>query len=234
MKNKKILCFFLLLITFILSPIAVSAKGDNLPSGVLIGDDDGFRVESDGYYFIEEKGIMPGHSFTRKISIGNYSEQLKMPITIEMGIDYDKNPPVVKGQENLLSLIQVTYKIDDKILYEGSLDGSGIKNNRDKKQPVTLGSFKQGETAVLIADFKVPQDVDVRKWGSENSVEYYNVFHAKRDPQEKEPEKKKPGLAGLLPQTGEDLAFLLLGTSLGFLIIMFIVKTTMNKKDAAE
>jgi hypothetical protein len=61
-KNKKILCFFLLLITFILSPIVVSAKGDNLPSGVLIGDDDGFRVESDGYYFIEENGIMPGQS----------------------------------------------------------------------------------------------------------------------------------------------------------------------------
>lgn len=235
MNNKKRLSIFFLTLTLILSPIAVFAKGGNLPSGVLIGDDTGFKVESDGYYFIEEKDILPGHKFTRDISIGNYSDKLKTPITIDMGIDYDEKPPVIKGQEDLLSLIQVTYKINDKIIYEGSLDGSGKKNNRDKKEPVTLGTFKQGESAILTADFSVPKDVDERKWGSENSVEYYNVFHAKRDKQViEDPPKKKTGLAGILPNTGEDLAYLLLGVAVGFLIITLIIRATMRRQSDAK
>lgn len=120
------LCFF---------NITTYAADGNLPSGVVIGDDKGFQVEHDGNYLFDVTGILPGMEFKRSITIGNYSETDTTPITIEMNMDYDKYKPIIKGKENLLEIIQAKFTMNDKVLYEGPLDFSGLKKNAIKMRP---------------------------------------------------------------------------------------------------
>lgn len=208
------------------------AASDNLPSGVVIGDDKGFQVEHDGNYLIEAKNLRPGMKFKRTVSIGNYSETDTTPITIDMKMDYDVHKPIIKGKENLLEVIQVKFEVNDKKIYEGSLDFSGIKKSRDKKAPIKIRSFKPGEAATLTAEFTIPEDVDASKWVAPNSADFVLVFNATRNGEKiVDPVKvKPPGLAGILPKTGEELAFLLLGIAIGFLLIILAVKVFIKER----
>lgn len=219
-----VLCFF--------NKPAFAANG-NLPSGVVIGDDKGFEVEHDGNYLFDIKNLRPGSKVKRTISIGNYSETNSTPITIDMKMDYDKHKPIIKGKENLLEVVQVKFKVDDKKIYEGSLDFSGLKKVRNKKDPIKIKTFKTGEAATLTAEFEVPEDVDPSKWVASNSAEFVLIFTATRDGvpiKEPDPKVKKPGLAGILPKTGEELAFLLLGIAVGFLLIILAVKVFIKER----
>ena len=212
---------------------SVYAANDNLPSGVLIGDDKGFRVEKDGNYLIEAKDLRPGSKFTRTISVGNYSEKDTGPMLIDMKMNYDKYKPIIKGKENLLKVTQVKFKANSKEVYQGSLDFSGVKDKRDKTKPIKISSLKAGESATLTADFEIPEDVDESKWLTPNSVEFVLEFSARRDPSKiTEPEEtKKPGLAGILPKTGEELAFLLLGIAIGFLLIILALRVFIQNRE---
>lgn len=226
-----------LIVVLVLLLFGLSNKSfaDSLPSGFLIGDDGGFTAKSDGKYFIEHNEIEPGATFSKEIIMSNYSRE-EGPITINMVMNQDHQDyvPEVSGAINLFRVIDVKLTLDDQVIYEGLMDGTGKNNERDKNTPLVLGAYETGGLGHLKADFTVRDTLPKEDWREISAVDFYWVFYVNRDevvvlPPTKPTEPKKPtgpwsklppGLAEKLPQTGEELAFVIIGMILGLLLIL--------------
>lgn len=229
-KNLLFTAAFVLFICFFSGRSLVFA--DDLPPGVIVGDDNGIKADDNGNYFIEHKDIKPGITFKKKITISNYSQE-KEPFNLRLKMIGDET----SGEINLLEVMTVTLMFEGKEIYKGNL--AGKPNMENVKLPLNLGKFKVGDTKLLEATFNVSADLPTEKWKKRSKADFYWVFYATKEdnpidskpPEKPRPPNTKPS-SPLLPQTGEEWFFMIIGGIMGVFVVMIsliIAKKRRNK-----
>jgi len=191
-KAKKItLC--VLLTAFIFLKIAVSAEAADLPAGMIIGDQNGIRVSTDGAYFINAEGLKAEDVITKQLTILNtepYSYKLSM--TAE--------PLEETGPLKLLDEVRCTLKIDGRILYDGRVRGDeGINMIQNA---LDLGTYRSGEQRVLEITLAVSPEMEGHFWESSEAFFNWNFYAAQITGPEERPktgEAVKNSLYFILP-----------------------------------
>jgi hypothetical protein len=111
-------------------PFSVEFK-DGSEGLVKVGDD----------FFSNWGTLLPGDTFTDKITVGNnYTKEVEIFFNTETIAD-----------DELLKQIQITIKNGDQVIYEGPLSGTVDK--------VSLGKFKKGESTDLFYTIHIPAEL---------------------------------------------------------------------------
>ncbi|MGX7013767.1 hypothetical protein [Vagococcus silagei] len=212
-----LMCQSLVLIAlFFQMNMIVSAE--DLPPGMLIGDEEGITVDGTGAYYIQKGDLKPGDHFVKVIKLMN-TEKNDRPYLLEM----DVAPKVKTGKIDFYQAIQVTVKLNDRQIYKGNLIGEGEPNI--KKNRLKLGTYAFGEMAVLEVTFDVTDKLPVEVWQTKSeAIIKWNFYATKMSPITPEStkfgEKPKKVLGFLrLPQTGEEWRGLFYKIITGVLII---------------
>lgn len=206
--------------TFQFSAFASYSK---LPPSVVVGDDEGIKVNSDGSYLIDVRNVEPGKKWQKKITLINLEKGVPYRLTMHVS-----KPTLIEGQLDLSKAIQMILLYEGKEVYHGPL--SGVTQNvdlQDELHPLDLGIFKSGDSRMLEARFELDGEKYTNSdFFTKNSVE--NIWHFKAIkaavPDGKEIDKNVPTLLGLrLPQTGEEWSKALLYFCLGLLLLLVAI-----------
>jgi len=179
-KRGATIALFLCLLTAMISGMAVRAGAANetqLPEGFLIGDADGINVDSDGYYYIDCRGLMPGDVIHKVITIQNLEHddptpEAKIPYTLVMSSE----PVIVSGPVDLLDRVHMTLKLDGEVVYDGRTRGDGEPNMIEN--PLPLGVYAIGDRKILDVTFTVDKNMPIYEEKSEADFRW--LFYAFR------------------------------------------------------
>jgi len=140
MQRFKRLTITVLLIAAVFSGTAVYAAATDLPSGVLIGDQNGIMVSRDGSYFIDAEALQAGDVITKQLTILN-TEPFGCDISM-MAAPLGETGPV-----DLLNEVHLNLKLDGAVIYDGRVRGvDGIDMTRN---PLKLGNYQSGTQRTL-------------------------------------------------------------------------------------
>jgi len=165
------LLFSVLLIAVVLPCATAHAAGLDLPAGMLIGDQNGIRVDTTGDYFIEAEALEPGDVITKRLVINNtepYSYRLVM--TAE--------PLEETGPLKLLDEVRCTIRLDGRVLYDGRIRGD--EGGDMVRQALDLGSCPSGAQRTLDITLKVNPEMQKYYWTTSEALITWN-FHAVQD-----------------------------------------------------
>lgn len=240
-REEKWFLIVLILLIGLLSPFKpVEAKGESaLPSGMIVGDDQGIKVKSDGKYLIDIQDVAPGKQWSIKITILNVEKDIPYQLTMT-----SSKPTLIEGSLDLSKAIQMTLLFDGKEVYQGPLSGIGqTVNLQDQSKPLNLGIFKSGDTHLLEANFELDgKSYTNRDFFKKNIVENVWQFKAIKtvlpDTKEPDPDTPKTIIDRLkdmvsLPKTGEEWREAILFTCIGLfliLVILLVLKYKRNEK----
>lgn len=215
-----------LVISWFIPIYSVSAADTiSLPPRMVVGDDQGVKVQTDGSYFVEVHDVEPGKKWSTKITLINLEKEIPYRLTLHV-----KAPKLVEGTLDLSQEIQMTLIYENQIIYEGPLSGiSEKKNLQDTSEPIDLGLFKSGETRMLEAQFELDgKKYTNRDFFQKNVMENEWIFKAVKtglpdtespdDPNLSIVDKIKRKLQ--LPQTGEEWENALLYFCLGLFLLL--------------
>ncbi|WP_207705365.1 LPXTG cell wall anchor domain-containing protein [Candidatus Enterococcus ferrettii] len=227
--------------------IAEAAKA--LPPGMVIGDSDGMYATSEGEYYIDLIGILPGEVYEKEITIR--SLDLEEPFSLGMLVEEIES----SGSVDWKNHITLTLVLDGKEIYRGPLLGDA---SRDwSKTPLELGVCTYGTDKIMQASFTVDADLTNENLKTKSTLDFIWTFVGTKDhptdptqptepPKPTEPssstespvQSTSPSSSGnlpatgqgtpstrkLLPQTGEELVYLFLTGLLLVLIVLFLWK----------
>lgn len=215
---------------YILIGCPTPAHAETLPPGFLVGDDTGFQAGTDGEYFIVNNDITPGQTFSREITLSNYSkEDGSFDIKLVMNPADETHTPKTSGEINLLEAVYVTLTYQGKVIYQGTIDGNGTPIANRIQQPIDLGTLEVGEVRTIQAEFTVTSDYPAESWKESSVVDFYWLFFASRATTTTTTSSSTPP-TGKLPQTGEDWRNVLIGMIAGFILIMLAVLILKKRK----
>ena len=204
---RKLLCSVLLIAVVLTSTTAFAGAAEtNLPAGMLIGDQDGLRVNSAGEYFIEVDPIEAGDVITKRLLISNmepYAYRLSM--TAE--------PLEETGPLKLLDEVRCTIKIDGKVLYDGRVrgdDGINMISNA-----LDLGTHQGGMQKTMDITLKVNTDMQKYHWTTSEAIFKWNFFAV----QDTDSSNVKTGQI-----VDNALLYLLLGSLMAIEVLLFVKK----------
>jgi hypothetical protein len=210
-----------------------------LPPGMIVGDDQGIKVKSDGSYLIDVRDVAPGKKWSTKITIINIEKDIPYQLTMTVS-----KPTLIKGSLDLSEAIQMTLIYEGREIYKGPLSGvSSTKNLQNTAAPLDLGIFKSGDSRMLEAAFELDgKTYTNRDFFTKNIVENVWQFKAVKTtlPNTKQPDDSDdmPLLSKImdrlsLPKTGEQWREALLFSCIGMfliLIVLLILKYKVGKK----
>ena len=167
MQYVKKMILFVLLIAAVFSGTTANAATVNLPAGLLISDQDGIRVGTDGAYFIDAGALEAGDVIMKRLIVQNsepYSYRLTM--TAE--------PLEETGPLKLLDEVRCTLRMDEKVLYDGRVRGDeGINMILNA---LDLGIFKSGEQRVLDITLTVSPEMKKYYWTASEAFFNWNFY----------------------------------------------------------
>lgn len=227
MKPKKIWLFYCIVVSLFFPTQTIFAAGSQiLPPGLIIGDNNGVTVQTDGNYFIEVEHLWPGSTFKKEITIRNIEKN--QPFLLCLQVDSAKQ----EGKLNLLENLSLVIKKGDKILYEGNIAGQGTSDM--SKTPIELGEFDFGDSEVIVAEFTLDKTLSNEYFEEASSAEISWNFSARRDGLT---EQNSSSIGGSLPSTGEEWRNAIYRICAGiFLIAMFLIllKKQKNKIETED
>lgn len=200
------------------------ATASTLPSGMVVGDDQGIQVQSDGAYLVDVRDVEPGKKWETKITAINLERDIPYHLTM-----YVSKPTLIQGNLDLSEAIQMRMVYDGKEVYNGPLSGkSSLINLQNKQAPLDLGVFESGQTRTLEVYFELDGEKYTNKdFVVKNVVE--NIWYFKAVKATKTPGKTLPStggnsivdqIKGLLPSTGEEWSYALLFICIGLFLIV--------------
>lgn len=232
--KKRVLLFELLILSLLLiagiSPVraAESPIINQLPPGMVIGDDKGIDVKEDGKYLMEVNDVAPGKRWKTEVTMLNIEKDV--PYALSMKI----YPPEVSGPIDFSKAISMKLTYAGKVVYDGPLSGVSGKVNLQKTY-LDLGILSSGDskglTVELEMDSSYTENDFMVKSVTENIWEFRAVKTKKPIGPDKKPPIKKPGIIGLLPQTGEEWRNTLIGICLGLFFIMTILLIMKKRRE---
>ncbi|GGD03004.1 hypothetical protein [Enterococcus wangshanyuanii] len=227
MKKKYKLClFFLVVLFFNICPVMSQAQ--ELPSGMVVGDDKGISVRKDGRYLVQVNDVLPGKKWHTTISMMNMEKDI--PYKLSMLI----SSPRVTGILDLSEAIQMKITYQSKLVYEGPV--SGITKERNlQNAPLDLGVFKAGDSRAMEVDFWISGEYTNKDFSKKNVMENDWIFYAvkaKASTNVPKDSNNSSKILGLLPKTGEEWRQAILYTCLGlfFLLLILLVWKSDRKK----
>lgn len=243
LRNIVKIILLILVIGIGTSQFSVFASYSKLPPSMVVGDDEGIKVTSDGDYLIDVRNVEPGKKWQKKITLINLEKGVAYRLSMHIS-----KPTLIEGQLDLSKAIQMTLLYEGKEVYQGPLAGvTQSVNLQDELHPLDLGIFKSGDSRMLEARFELDGEKYTNSdFFTKNSVE--NSWHFKAIkaavPDGKEIDKNVPTILGLrLPQTGEEWSKALLYFCLGLLLLLVAIliinyqynqRKTKNKKSVKK
>lgn len=244
MNMRRILIGILSLFILFSGSLAVEAA-KTLPPGLVIGDSEGMYATSEGDYYVDLVGILPGEVYEKEITIR--SLDLEEPFSLGMLVEEVGSSGSVFWKEH----ITLTLILDDKEIYQGPILGDGSSDW--SKTPLELGVCKYGTDKLLLARFTMDSHLTNEDLREQSKLEFYWTFVGTRD-QPTEPTKPTepstptepskpaeptspsspvnlpttgqgtPTNRKLLPQTGEQLVYMFMSGLLLVMIALFLWK----------
>lgn len=244
MKSKKlgieigIVGLLIATMMLFLSPLAVQAAVNELPSGIVIGDDKGIQAQTDGTYFMEVNNVLPGEKWQTELSILNVEKDVPYELTMQV-IDSTWSGPI-----DFSTAISMKMTYDGTVIYEGPLSGVSEKRNI-QKDPINLGTFYSGDSRTLKIELEMDSRYTKNDFQEKSMTDNVWEFVAikKKDPGNPEkpinPNKPtKPSKPGFLPQTGEEwrntLIYFIVGMFLILIVALVVKKRWDEKKQEKE
>ncbi|EOL49307.1 hypothetical protein [Enterococcus caccae] len=226
--------FLLISLSLTLEPVEVNSES-NLPPGMVVGDDQGIKIKNDGQYLVDIRDVAPGKKWSTKITIINIEKDTPYHLTMNIS-----KPTMIEGTLDLSQEIQMTLIYEGKEVYKGPLSGvNKTVNLQDKSAPLSLGTFKSGDTKMLEAQFELDGKAYTnRDFFKKNSVENTWYFKAVKTtlPDTKEPDQPDRSLFEKiitrfrLPNTGEEWRNALLFSCVGLFLILVLLLIIKHKK----
>lgn len=221
LKRNLIIGLFVCLNLLIIPQFAAADSSPDLPSGMIVGDEQGVKVKSDGDYLIDLRDVQPGKKWSKKITIFNMEEDIPYQLTMHI------SPPIlVEGSLDLSKAIQMVLTYEGKKIYEGPLSGvSSSLDLQNELTPLNLGVFKGGDTRMLEVSF----ELDGKKYTNKdflkkNVVE--NIWHFKAvksvlpDTKGSEDPQNINKRLFRLPQTGEEWRDAIIFSCIGLFLLL--------------
>jgi len=177
MQHMKKLILSVLLIAAVFSGTAVSAAATDFPPGMLIGDQNGIKVDVNGAYFIDAEDLQAGDVITKRLTILN---------TESYGYDISMTaePQDETGPLKLLDEVHLNLKLDGAVIYDGRVRGDdGINMIRNALQ---LGNYQSGQQRVLDITMTVDPQMKTYYWTASEALFKWN-FYAERHVKTKGP-----------------------------------------------
>lgn len=233
MKRKFLLLLILLpsLLLFV-QPMRTSAQ--DLPPGMVVGDEKGINANKDGEYFVKVDDAMPGKSWHKNISLLNMEKDVPYHLTMLI------SPPKVSGSLDLSKAIQMKLTYEGKIVYEGPASGVSKDKNLQTKT-LDLGTFKAGDSRALEVDYSLSGEYTNKDFETKNKMENTWIFEAIKTTNPVIPKTKGPdGKTGIksigrLPMTGETVKQMMIIFCIGMLIVLiFLLMWKKKHKDRME
>ncbi|MGX7265791.1 hypothetical protein [Enterococcus crotali] len=231
MEKIKYLCQLFSLIIISLSIISGSpyfahgAEGEPLPSGIVIGDNKGIQVQSDGKYLVEVKDVLPGKKWTIDIDL----------MSVDKGAPYDLSmqifEPILSGPIDLSKAIHMVMNYEGKKIYDGPASGISSKTNLQESE-YFLGTFEPGDSKRLRVFFEMDHTYTKNDFQVKSMMENVWKFRAiKNQEPEQIKDKKRTKRKQLFPQTGEEWREVLIYICLGLFIVLIVILILKKKYD---
>lgn len=197
--------------------VAFSNEGfaENVPSGIIIGDERGLRIEKNGEYLINIDNVMPGKSWEKTISIVNMEESSLY------NLDFMISQTTASGSLDLSKALQMIMTYRGEVIYSGP--ASGISKNKNLQvTPENLGTFVGGDSRALNVKFSLSGEYTNEDFSEKNIFECVWTFTAvKKEMSQKISNDKK--IKKLLPMTGEQIRQVIVFFCLGLFFILIIL-----------
>jgi hypothetical protein len=184
-RTRKLLLFPLLL--FVLASVfsgtmasaAAEAAVTNLPAGILIGDQEGIRVDVHGYYYIDARGLSPGDVIRKTVTILNFSQNDRSPEgKLPYALSMTAEPLFSSGPVDLLDETHLTIQLDGQTIYDGPCRGDGNPNMIGQALP--LGIYAPGDQRTLTFILTVSSDITL-SWDEKSEADFQWRFYACRE-----------------------------------------------------
>lgn len=231
--KKRVLVFeliFLSLLFVVGMPMVKAADKpivNQLPPGMVIGDDKGIDVKENGKYLMEVNDVTPGKRWKTEVTMLNIEKDI--PYALSMKI----YPPDVSGPIDFSKAISMKLTYDGEVMYQGPLSGVSDKVNLQKTY-LDLGVLSSGQSKGLTVELEMDSSYTENDFMVKSVMENIWEFRAVKIKSPIVPVKppiKKPGIIGVLPQTGEEWRNTLIGICLGLFLVMTILLILKKRRE---
>lgn len=228
-QQKNRFWFLLCLFFFFLTPAGNVSASQQLPEGIVIGDDKGITVQPDGTYLMDIRGILPGDSYDVTISLMNVDEK-GQPYELFFWID---PPKQIEGPINFAEALSMTMTYQDQTIYNGIVAGTGTPNLQ--KEEYSLGIYRPGDSKALKVAMRMDSKYTKEDFIIKSVTENVWHFRAIRKDEPTNPSTTEPPTSSgeesgggkkpviKFPQTGEEWRDTLLYLSIGILLIVGVI-----------
>lgn len=168
---KRITLGVLGMMVILLFPLVV--YGEELPSGLLIGDSDGIYLDKSGEYYVNIEEMQPGKEYMKEITIRNLDKT-----AFDLGLLV--TPTEKTGKVDLDEAIAVTITKGTTEIYTGTLVGN--QKFDWSLTPLEIGKIKYGEDTILKVTFKLSPGLSSEDLKEENETKIkWNFVGTKKE-----------------------------------------------------
>lgn len=200
--------------------------GQELPKGMVIGDDQGIKAQKNGEYLMEVTDVMPGKSWHTTISIVNMEKGIPYRLTMLI------SPPEVSGNLDLSNSIQMTLTYQNEQIYQGPI--SGVSSKLDlQRTPLDLGVFQAGDSRALEVDLSISGKYTNQDFAVKNVMDNVWTFYAVSTTEptsDSTTDPLTPKPHGIFPSTGEAIKQSMIFLCLGLFIILIVLLIGKSKR----
>lgn len=242
MNPIRLLSFLgLFLFGFSAPVLSVHAEEPAVPEAMVIGDNDGIHVQSDGKYLVNLEGILPGDEFDKTITFTNNSDEpyiltfwQEAPVQVSGPIDFGKaltmELALGKGFKTPFEGLEGSTE-GHTIFYKGLLDAPELQ----EKQAVNLGEIKKGETYEMNVHFTMDSSYTEEDYREKSATE--NVWHfeaIRNEPAQPGEKEKNHGFLSQFGDNGPLLGWLIAGVLILLIAVGVYVKMCRDHNEKSE
>lgn len=231
--KRKLLLLLILLPSLLLFVHPFKTFAQELPPGMVVGDEKGINANKNGEYFVKVDDAMPGKKWHKSINLLNMEKDVPYQLTMLI------SPPKVSGSLDLSEAIQMKLTYENKVVYEGPASGKSKEKNF-QNEPLDLGLFKAGDSRALEVDYSLSGEYTNKDFETKNKMENVWTFYAIKSKNPIKPVdptgpdgKKTIGskISGLLPKTGEEVRQMMILLCIGMLVVLIFLLIWKKKRE---
>jgi len=221
---ESVIVSFLLIIT--MNPIYGLAN--ELPPGMVIGDENGVNATKNGEYHVNVGDVLPGKQWKTTISMINMEKDIPYKLTMLI------SPAKVSGSLDLSKAIQMTLTYEGKTVYQGPASGISDKVNL-QTTPLELGVFSAGDSRALEVVYSLSGEYTEQDFEKKNVMDNVWTYYAVKtnDPSKPVDPTNPSKPIGRLPSTGEIVQGIIF-LCLGLFLVLVLLLMWKKKKDQSS
>lgn len=200
-------------------------RASELPSGLIIGDNNGIFATQEGEYFLDVKNMDPGKQVHKQITLRNTEED--NPFQLELRTTDIEDT----GKVNLSEYIMAQFLLDDVQIFKGILS----ETSSFAEKGFELGTYSSGKDHILDIYITVDQNIPRNLLRAKNQTTFKWEFVATRDGKVIDESKKKQDKPLFkLPQTGEEWRYFIYQICAGLLLLLIAILLIKHRRDRAK